>query len=157
MKTEEEFSQLKLRFTDPIQQDYEVIRPIVLFSQSVNRRSQETEVARTTVREKAKQFVIEGMLGLVDQLTTSPGDSEIGFPDPIAKYILYLKHLYPPIHYREIVRIIGKKYGYKTDHHKVKRFLDKHPITVQLELELTHFHDFEDAYEARWAVVRMFY
>lgn len=97
------------------------------------------------------------MLGLVDQRAAAAGEREIGFPDPIAKYILYLKHLYPPIHYREIVRIIGKKFGYETDHHKVKRFLDKNPVTVQLELELTHFHDFEDAYEARWTVVRMFY
>jgi hypothetical protein len=42
MQEEESFSQLHLKFTDPIQYDYEVIRPIVLFSQSVNSRSQET-------------------------------------------------------------------------------------------------------------------
>ena len=83
---------------------------------SLNRTS---VVPRTTVREKAKQFVIEGMLGLVDQRAAAAGEREISFPDPIAKYILYLKHLYPPIHYREIVRIIGKKFGYQTDHHKV--------------------------------------
>lgn len=69
----------------------------------------------------------------------------------------YLKRLYPPIHYREIVRIVGNKFGYKTNHGKVKRFLERHPVAVQLELELTHFHDFEDAFEARWTVVRMFY
>jgi hypothetical protein len=39
----------------------------------------------------------------------------------------------------------------------VQRFLERHSIPVQLELEITHFHDFEDAYEARWTVVRMFY
>jgi len=50
----EDFTQLKLLFTDPIQHDYETIRPVVLFSQSVNSRSEETEVPRTTVREKAK-------------------------------------------------------------------------------------------------------
>ncbi len=65
MKRDEPFSQLHLQFPDPIQFDYEVIRPVVLFAQSTNSRSQETEVPRTTVREKAKQFVIEGMLGLV--------------------------------------------------------------------------------------------
>jgi hypothetical protein len=129
METQEDFTQLKLLFTDPIQHDYETIRPIDLFSQSVNSRSEETEVPRTTVREKAKQFVIEGMLGLVDQRAAAAGEREISFPDPIAKYILYLKHLYPPIHYREIVRIIGKKFGYQTDHHKVKRFLDKNRPT----------------------------
>ena len=157
MQQEEPFSQLHLKFTDPIQYDYEVIRPIVLYSQSVNSRSEETEVPRTTVREKAKQFVIEGMMGLADQRATAAGDREIGYPDPIAKYIVYLKHLYPPIHYREIVRIIRKKFGYETNHNKVKRFLECHPVTVQLELELTYFHDFEDAYEARWTVVRMYY
>ena len=157
MPQEEPFAQLHLKFTDPIQYDYEVIRPIVLYSQSVNSRSEETEVPRTTVREKAKQFVIEGMLGLVDQRAAAAGGREVGYPEPIAKYILYLKHLYPPIHYREIVRIIGNKFGYKTTHGKVKRFLEQHPVRVQLELDLTYFHDFEDAYEARWTVVRMYH
>lgn len=111
MKQDEPFSQLHLRFTDPIQFDYEVIRPVVLFAQSTNSRSQETEVPRTTVREKAKQFVIEGILGLVDQRSIAASDKKVDYPDPIAKYILYLKHLYPPIHYREIVRITRKKFG----------------------------------------------
>ena len=55
------------------------------------------------------------------------------------------------------MRIISKKFGYKTNHGKVKRFLERNPVTVQLELELEHFHDFDDAYEARWTVVRMLY
>jgi hypothetical protein len=157
MQREEAFSQLYLRFTDPIQFDYEVIRPIVLFSQSVSERSDETEIPRTTVREKAKQFVTEGMLGLVDKRSAAAQQREIGYPEPIARYILYLKHLYPPIHYREIVRIVATKFGYHTNHGKVKRFLERHPITVQLELKLTHFHEFAEAYEARWTVVRMYY
>ena len=51
------------------------------------------------------------MLGLVDKRTEPAGRQERGFPDPIANYILYLKQLYPPIHYREIVRIVGNKFG----------------------------------------------
>lgn len=157
MQEEEPFSQLHLKFTDPIQFDYEVIRPIVLYSQTVAERSEETEMPPTTVREKAKRFVREGMLGLADKRSADGNEREIGYPEPVARYILYLKHLYPPIHYREIVRIIGTKFGYQTNHHKVKRFLERHPVTVQLELKLVHFHDFEDAYEARWTVVRMYY
>lgn len=157
MQPEEPFSELYLRFTDPIQYDYEVIRPVVLFSDTITERSRETEIPRTTVSEKAKRFVEEGMLGLVDKRSEPDRQKEIGFPEPVAKYILYLKHLYPPIHYREIVRIIAKKFGYETDHKKVKRFLEKNPVMVQLELELEHFHDFEDAYRARWAVVRMYH
>lgn len=157
MDTKEDFTQLKLLFTDPIQHDYEVIRPVVLFARPVAERSRETEIERTTVGEKARRFVTEGMLGLVDQRTTQAGRKGHEYPDPIASYILYLKQLYPPIHYREIVRILARKFGYKTNHHTVKNFLERHPIPVQLELELTTFHEFEDAYEARWAVVRLFY
>lgn len=157
MDVKEDFTQLKLRFTDPIQHDYEVIRPVVLFSQQIAERSRETEIERTTVGEKAKRFITEGMLGLVDQRTTRAGRKEHTYPDPIAGYILYLKQLYPPIHYREIVRIAGRKFGYKTNHHTVKSFLERHQIPFQLELELTTFHEFEDAYEARWTVVRMYY
>jgi putative transposase len=157
MKPDEPFSELSQRLTDPIQYDYEIIRPIVLYSEPIADRSHDTEMPRTTVSEKAKRFVQEGMLGLVDKRSTPERQKEIGYPEPVARYILYLKHLYPPINYREIARIIGKKFGYKTDHGKVKRFLEKHPVTIQLELELKHFHEFEDAYEARWTVVRMFY
>ena len=48
-------------------------------AQSTNSRSQETEVPRTTVREKAKQFVMEGMLGLVDQRSTAAGTGKSDF------------------------------------------------------------------------------
>jgi hypothetical protein len=60
-----------------------VIRPIVLFAQPVTERSDETEVPRTTVREKAKRFVTKGMLGLVDKRTTSINKREIGYPELI--------------------------------------------------------------------------
>ena len=67
MQSEESFSQLQLRFSDPIQYDYELIRPVVLHSKPIAERSRETEIARTTVNDKAKRFAIEGMLGLVDK------------------------------------------------------------------------------------------
>ncbi|MCL4546083.1 MAG: hypothetical protein M1118_16080 [Chloroflexi bacterium] len=45
----------------------------------------------------------------------------------------------PAIHYRKIGRIIKR-----------------HAIPVQLPLPITYFHQFEDAYQARWTVVRMY-
>ena len=96
MQPQESFSQLQLRFTDPIQHDYELIRPIVLFSQSVADRSSETEIARTTIGDKAKRFVTDGLLGLLDKRSKPAKQQEQGYPQPIANYILYLKQLYPP-------------------------------------------------------------
>jgi transposase InsO family protein len=52
------------------------------------------------------------------------------------------------------VRILERKFGHTTNHMRVKRFLDQQALPVQLELDLTYFHDFDDAYRARWTVVR---
>lgn len=154
---EQPFEQLKLKFVDYIQHDYELIRPIVLFAERTAERSRQTGVERTVVGEKARRFAEDGMLGLVDQRTQKSGRKGHEYPEPIAAHILYLKQIYPPIHYREIVRILERKFGYTTNHHTVKSFLDRHPIPVQLEMDFTEFHDFEDAYQARWTVVRMYF
>ncbi|MBS1252145.1 MAG: hypothetical protein MAG451_01181 [Anaerolineales bacterium] len=132
MSAAEEFHQLKLKFIDPIQHDYEVVRPIVLLSETVAERSRQTDIERTVVGEKARRFVQEGMLGLVDQRTDQAGRKGHEYPEVVASYILYLKQIYPPIHYREIVRIVERKFGYKTNHHTVKSFLERYPIPVQL-------------------------
>lgn len=65
----EEFAQLRLRFIDPIQHNYETIRPIVLFDKSVSNRSQQTGQERRRIGEKVQRFVSKGMLGPVDQRT----------------------------------------------------------------------------------------
>ncbi len=156
MATADDFAQLALLFTDPLQHDYEVIRPVVLFAETVAERSRQTALDRATVGEKARRFVQRGMLGLGPQRTPG-GQGSLPFPEAVAGYILYLKQLYPPLHYREIVRIVGRKYGYTTNHHTVKRFLDEHALPVQLPLPVTGFHQFDDAYRARWTVVRLYY
>ena len=155
MPTSESFQQLALRFIDPIQHDYEVIRGVMLADETIAERSRITGVDRDTISEKAQRFLQAGMFGLVDRRTTTGGRHR--YPASVAGSILYLKQLYPGIHYREIARIVERKYGYKTNHHTVKAFLERHPIPVQLPLPVTHFHQFEDAYRARFTVVRMYY
>jgi len=157
MPEPESFQQLRLLFIDPIQHDYEVIRTVVLLGERVTQRSEETGFDRTTVADKARRFVEKGMFGLADARATQAGRKPHALPEDAAGYILYLKQLYPPIHYREIVRIVKRKFGYTTNHHTVKHFLERHPIPVQLPLPWTTFHQFEDAYQARWAVVRLYY
>jgi hypothetical protein len=49
MSAAREFQQLRLKFIDSIQHDYEVIRPIILFGETVTARSQQVEMARTTL------------------------------------------------------------------------------------------------------------
>jgi transposase InsO family protein len=128
----------------------------MLADETIAERSRITGLDRETVAEKARRFIQYGMVGLVDRRTTTDKRHH-RYPEVVAGYILYLKQLYPGIHYREIARIIERKYGHKTHHLTVKRFLERNPIPVQLPLPVTHFHQFEDAYRARWTVVRMYY
>ena len=157
MPPAEDFGQLRLRFTDPVQHNYEVIRPIVLFSETISERSRQIGIERTQVGQKAQRFVQQGMFGLADQRAGQAGRKSHEYPEPVAAHILYLKQLYPPIHYREIVRIVERQFGYKTNHHTVKNFLERYPIPVQLALDFPVYSDFEDAYQARWTVVQMYH
>jgi putative transposase len=157
VSAQEEFEHIRRQFIDPIQHDYEVIRPIVLFAETAAERSRQTGVERTVVGDKARRFVLEGMLGLADRRAETAGRKGYTYPDAIAGYIVYLKQLYPPIHLREIARIVQRKFGYKTNHHTLKRFLEPYNTPIQLELGLTTFSTFADAYQARWTVVRMAY
>ena len=157
MDATQAFQDLQLRLTDPIQFDYEVIRPILLDDQTIAERSRQTAIERTVIGDKARRFVQEGMLGLVDQRATNAGRKPHDFPSPVARYILHVKQMYPPIHLRELVRIVERKFGYTTNHHTMKHFLARHPIPEQLTFKFTTYHDFEDAYRARWLVVRMAY
>ena len=47
MAVQEDFVDLRQYFVDPIQHDYEVIRPIVLFAETAAERSRQTGVERT--------------------------------------------------------------------------------------------------------------
>jgi hypothetical protein len=95
------------------------------------------------------------MLGLVDRHAEKTSRRNREYPDPVAAHILNLKQTYPPIHHQEIARIVERKFGYKTNHHTVKSFLDHYPIPIQLKLDLTRCQDVEAAYQAHWTVVRM--
>ena len=107
------------------------------------------------VGDKARRFVLEGMEGLRDRRTAARGPQEPVYPEAMAGYILYVKQLYPPLHLREIERIVLRKFGYKTNHHTLKRFLEPYAPPLQLALALPTFATFADADQARWTVVRM--
>ena len=157
MSAQAEFEHIRRQFIDPSQHDYEVIRPIVLFAETAAERSRQTGVERTVVGDTARRFVLEGMLGLTARRAEAAGRKGHSYPEAIAGYIVYLKQLYPPIHLREMARIVQRKFGYKPNHHTLKQFLEPYNTPIQLELGLTTFSTFADAYQARWTVVRMAY
>ena len=57
MSAAEDFAQIRMQFIDPLQHDYEVIRPIVLFGETAAERSRQTGIDRTVIGDKARSFV----------------------------------------------------------------------------------------------------
>jgi Homeodomain-like domain len=153
----EDFAQYKLQCVDDIQHDYEVMRPMVLCAETIAERSRQTGIERTRGGAKARRFVLEGMLGLVDHRVGQAGRKGHVYPEAVAAYRLYGKQLSPPIHDREVVRILQRKFGYHTNHHTVYRFFARHALPLQLELQMPVLAAFAEAYQARWTVVRMGY
>jgi hypothetical protein len=77
---------------------------------------------RTTVGDKARRFVLDGMAGLRDRRTAARGPQEPGYPEAIAGYLISLKPLYPPMHLRDMERMVLRQCAYKTNQHTLKRF-----------------------------------
>ena len=157
MSAQEEFEHIRRQCIDPLQHDYEVIRPIVLCAETAAERRRHTGVERTVVGDKARCLVLEGMRGRADGRAEAAGRKGQSSPEAMAGSIVYVKQLYPPIHWRAIVRIVQRKFGYKTNHHTLKRFLAPYDTPMQLERDFTTFSACADAYQARWTVVRMAY
>jgi hypothetical protein len=152
---QDEFEPIRRPCVDPLQHDYEVIRPIVLFAETAAERRRQTGIERTVGGDKARRFVLEGRDGLRDRRTAAREPQASVSPDAIARYILYVKQLYPPMHLRELEWIVLRKFGSKPNHYTRKRFLEPYATPLQLELAFPCFATFADAYQARWTVVRM--
>jgi hypothetical protein len=153
----EDFAPYQLPFVDDIPHDDAVIRPLVLCAETVAERSRQTGLERTVVGATARRFAPAGRLGLVDQRLGNLGPQDHVYPEASAAPILYVKQRYPPMHDRDIVRLVQRTCGDKTTPHTGKHFLTRFALPGQLELNLLAFAEFAEAYQARWTVVRLWY
>ena len=121
MAAQEDFVDLRQYFVDPIQHDYEVIRPIVLFAETAAERSRQTGVERWWATKldalSSKAWTASATGG------RRRGTAGARLSRRHCRVYPLFKQLYPPIHLREMVRIVHRKFGYKTNHHTLKRFL----------------------------------
>ena len=93
----EDWQQLELRFTDPVQRVYELIRPVVLFGDSVAARAVTTATAERSIYRYVERFSAHGMLGL--QAHTGPTHT---LPHYLRQLIVTLKAEHPPLRVHEL-------------------------------------------------------
>ncbi len=152
------FPQLRLAFTDPVQERYEVARPLLLkLPTTATVRAQETQTNVQTLRRYVRRFEREGMRGLFDERTLVVRGYSV--PDAVRLEAIRLKILYPPLHDREIANILFSRLGCRIDHKTVARLLKQSGVLDQGRLPFpnTRFHDHNDPRTARLEVIKLYY
>jgi putative transposase len=154
-----DFAQLQLTFVDQMQWRYEVIRPLVLFSdRTATQRAQETQTHPDTVRTLQRRFRQQGMVGLIPaHLKVTARGRAARVPDAIRQEIDRLKALYAGFHSRELARILFFTFGYPIHHNTVKRLWHQSPITALQPPAQGEYRAYADRAYARLQIVRLYY
>lgn len=131
------------------QKDYERIRPLVLFGESVPERSAQTGVSERVLYRKIAAFREEGM----GSLFASPKAKRRVLPPAIRRKIIDLKAEHPPLNLEEIANICGALFGRRPDGHTVEAVLEESAIPRKLVRRFEPYHEAGDIAESRNAVV----
>jgi len=118
----DDWEQLRLFVGWPEQETYEMLRPIVLFGQTSEKRAQAVGVSERTLDRKAARFDAEGMASLFDDDRRSPGDKRLLSAD-IRHRILALKAEYPAFRPHKIAEVCRRRDDCRVSHKTVARVL----------------------------------
>ena len=151
----DDWDQLRLLVTSPEQATYEVLRPIVLFGQSIPERARETGVPERTLRRRVARFATFGMRSLFADLTDSPPDRR-RLPAELRQAIVALKAEYPAFGLREIATICRERFDRPVSHHTVRTVLTTEPLPLNPPRRFARYHEIGDPVARRRAVVTLY-
>ncbi len=107
----EQWHQLELWFTDPVQRIYELIRPVVLFRVSPAERRVLSGWQIGTAERILYRHVQRFTEGGIAKLFTPPVTPPPCLPPAMRDLIVQVKAEYPPLHLREIATICYIRFG----------------------------------------------
>jgi putative transposase len=135
----------------PEQREYEIIRPVVVFGDSVAERAVETGISERTIYRKSSAFEDGGVPTL---FATEPAKRQV-LPPAIRRMILDLKAEHPPLNNNEISNICYVRFGRRPDRHTVERILAEEPMQLKTHRRFEPYHRIPEARERRKAVVTL--
>jgi putative transposase len=146
-----EWERLVPLFEWPEQENYEVIRPLVLFGEPVAERAGEVGVSERTLYRRVEGFEREGM----ESLFATEKARRKRLPPAMRRLIVEVKAEYPPLNLNEIANIVYVRFGRKPDPRSVRRVLEEEPIPLKILKRFAPYHQIEEAKERRMAVVEL--
>ncbi len=146
-----EWEQLVPLFEWPEQENYEVIRPLVLFGEPVTERSEETGVSERTLYRRVEGFKREGM----ESLFGTEKARRKSLPPATRRLIVDLKAEYPAFNLNEIANIVYVVFGRRPDVRTVRKVLSEEAWPLKLGSDYPPYHEIEDPKERRMAIVKL--
>ena len=146
---------IKQRSLWPEQATYELIRPVVLFSETPGERAKETGEIKRTLYRQVERFEEQGMSGLFIPPSKQLHDTHKSLPTPMRQVIADLKAEFPSLHLREIAKICYVQFGRRPSHHTIQAVLAESPPPTRKTRRYPPFADFDDPAERRLAIIRL--
>jgi transposase InsO family protein len=151
------FDQLQLRFRDPVQRRYEIIRPVLLDECTAAERAAHTHLHPDTIGKLKRRFEQQGMLGLFPaHVEIRSRERRRQVPAAAVEELQRLKSLYDGFHYRELGRIIYYKTGDQLDHKTIKRLWQQLPLPSPASLPRLDYHSYAARSQARAQVITLY-
>jgi len=147
-----------LPFRDPIQQRYELIRPLLLDPERTPaQRAQETGAHPETVGALTRRFTQQGMLGLVPATQeVRPARRQLRVPEPVVQELQGLKGLYDGFGARELARIVFHTTTHRITGQTARRLWERLPPAPPPARPLLDYHSHPERTQARREVITLY-
>jgi hypothetical protein len=148
----------RLPFSDPTQQRYELIRPLLLDPErTAVQRAQETGTHPETVGRLKRRFAQQGMLGLVPATQeVRPVHRQLRVPECVVQELQRLKGLYTGFGARELARIIFHTTMHRLTGQTARRLWDRLPPVAPPPRPLFDYHSYPERPQARLEVITLY-
>ena len=151
----EEWSVIQQRTLWPEQEQYELIRPIVLFGDIPAERAEQTGAAERTLYRRADRFNHDGMMSLFATEQASSPETARSVPALMRQAIVDLKTEYPAFTPNELSTIGYVQFGRRLSRRTVQRILVEGPPPSRTTRRYPHYAEIADPAERRLAVIRL--
>jgi len=151
----EEWGVIQQRTLWPEQEQYELIRPIVLFGDTPAERAEQTLTAERTLYRKADGFDEEGMISLFETQHAAKLETSRSVPAPMRQAIVDLKAEYPDFTPNELATIGYVQFDRRLSRHTIQRILAEGPPASRTTRRYLPYAEIADPTERRLAVIRL--
>jgi putative transposase len=137
----------------PEQEQYERLRPVVLFHESAAERAKEIGASPRTLQHQAQQFEQEGMVSLFPKERAPSSEAGHGLPEEMRQLIVDLHAEHPGFTPHEIATICFLHFERRPSDHTVKRVLADGPKPSISGRRYPPYAQIADGYQRRRAIV----